>query len=126
VSLRLTAEPEALVLVRRVVAGLARDAGFDQERCDDVRVAVNEACTNVVVHAYSDGMGLMDVEAAVNDSHMVVTVRDHGAGIVPDAESTSPGLGLGLQMMAALADDVRVSASEEGGTEVRLRFDRAA
>lgn len=124
--MRLPAEPEALMLVRRVVAGIAHDAGFDTDRCDDVRVAVNEACTNVVVHAYPGGTGSLEVDADVRDHQMVVTVRDRGDGIVPAAESASPGLGLGLQMMAALADDVRVTASEEGGTEVRLRFDRPA
>jgi anti-sigma regulatory factor (Ser/Thr protein kinase) len=123
-SLRLTAEPAVLMVIRRAVSGVALAAGFSEERIDDIRVAVNEACTNAIVHAYPDSPGPLEVETWSADSRVMVRVRDRGTGIVPDAASNTAGLGLGLQMMAALATDVRVSATAGGGTEVRLRFDR--
>lgn len=124
-SLRLMAEPEALILIRRTVSGVAAAAGFGEEQIDDVRVAVNEACTNAIVHAYPDGPGPIEIDTWLVDDRLMVRLRDHGTGIRPHLDNDTAGLGLGLQMMAALASDVRVSASDEGGTEVSLRFDRA-
>lgn len=124
-SLTVTAEPDALIVIRRAVSGVAAAAGFDEERIEDVRVAVNEACTNAIVHAYPDWPGALEVHTWLVGDQLMVCVRDNGTGIRPHLDNDTAGLGLGLQMMAALASDVRVSASDGGGTEVRLRFDRS-
>jgi anti-sigma regulatory factor (Ser/Thr protein kinase) len=122
VVLRLPAEPDSLAIVRQAVTGIAEVLGMDGDRIDDLKVAVTEACTNVVMHAYDHRPGLVEVQAWPGDDALVVTVRDEGEGIVPRAERVSPGLGLGLQMIAALADDLRITAGEQGGTSVRMGF----
>jgi len=122
VVIRLPAEADSLAIVRQAVTGVAEVLGLPEERLDDLKVAVTEACTNVVLHAYGGREGSMEVRVQQDDRSLVVTVRDEGAGIVPRAEKTSPGLGLGLQMIAALADDVRIAAEDGGGTSVRMAF----
>lgn len=123
VAMRATAEPDALIVIRRAVSGVAIAAGLPEEQIEDVRVAVNEACTNVIVHAYPGGGGPLEVDAWIDDDRLMVCVRDQGAGIRPHVESDGAGLGLGLQLMAALSSDMKVSGTSGGGTEVRLRFD---
>lgn len=122
--LRLPAQADSLAIVRQAVTGVAEIVGLTDDRIEDLKVAVTEACTNVVLHAYDgrpDG-AMMEVRAESSNGSLVVTVNDTGSGIVPRAEKTSPGLGLGLQMIAALADDVRIAANEAGGTQVRMAF----
>ena len=68
----------------------------------DVKLAVTEACTNCVVHAYPNGSGenaVFEVEADPGEDELLVIVRDYGRGISPNTES--PGLGLGLPLIAA-------------------------
>lgn len=88
-----------------------------------IRLAVGEALTNVVMHAYVGGQpGMMLVRAWVDeDEHFNVQILDEGHGLIPRADS--PGLGLGLGLMAQMSDDFRV-ANREGkpGTTVSLRF----
>ena len=94
--------------------------------CDDdtVRVdilfAVNEACTNAVVHAYRDrGPGEFEVRAEPEDGDLLIRVRDYGSGMLLNPDSQ--GLGIGLSMMAALSKNMTI-ASANPGTEVCLRF----
>lgn len=119
---RVPAEAASLAPIRRAVTALAASAGLAADRVEDVRVAVTEACANVVVHAYEGGTGIIEVGAAVDDGMLHVRVRDEGRGLVPRLRHTSPGLRLGLQMMSALADEVSFHAEEGGGTSVRMAF----
>lgn len=122
VSLRLPAEAESLMIVRQAVTGLAEALGVEDQRRDDMRIAVSEACTNVVIHAYPDEPGSIEVGLWAEDHALVIRVADTGQGIIPDPRRTSPGLGIGLQLMATLADDMHLSTPDGGGTEVLLTF----
>ena len=88
----------------------------------DIALAVTEATTNVVLHAYRDREepGTVVVEVERYDDHLCVYVRDHGTGLAPRVDS--PGLGLGLGLIAQVADSADVRAPETGGTEVVMRF----
>lgn len=123
VRLNLTASAEQVVLVRAVVGALARSLGFADERVQDVRLAVTEACTNVVRHAYHGGdPGRLDVAAELTADALAVTVSDHGTGLRPRLDpGPGPG-GLGLPLMAALAERLEFGDSEGQGTTVRLSF----
>lgn len=119
-ELSLPAEPGSVGIVRHVLGGLAEAAGLDPEGLADVRLAVSEACTNVVVHAYAGGpRGRLDVEARIERPLLHVVVRDRGHGLAPRADS--PGLGIGLPLLAAVAERVQLTGSPEG-TEVRMAF----
>ncbi len=88
----------------------------------DVELAASEAATNVVIHAYSDQEvpGTIDVSAAVAGDELWVIITDIGIGLRPRPDS--PGLGLGLAIIAQLADGVDVVRPAEGGLELRMRF----
>lgn len=122
VELLLPADAASLAPIRRAVSGLATSLGLPPERVEDVRVALTEACANVVVHAYGGSPGILEVRAVAEDGWLRVVVRDEGRGLVPRLRSTSPGLRLGLQMIAALADEVGFLADEGGGTSVKMAF----
>jgi anti-sigma regulatory factor (Ser/Thr protein kinase) len=104
------------------VAEFAAAAGAPHEQVEAVRLAASEAITNAVVHAYRDGGdGQVHVTAAVISDELWVLVGDDGCGM--QAESDSPGLGLGLLLISQECDDFTVVARACGGTEVRMRFD---
>ena len=75
----------------------------------DIAIAVLQACTNVVMHAYIDAPapGPLSVEAYHAHDELVVIVTDEGKGMTPRPDS--PGLGLGLPLIAQLATQLRVS-----------------
>ena len=107
--------------MRAIVGALAQSLGFADSRIDDVRLAVTEACTNVVRHAYHGGEpGRLDVAAELTADTLTVTVSDHGSGLRPRLDM-GPG-GLGLPLMAALAEHVEFGDSDGEGTTVRLSF----
>jgi serine/threonine-protein kinase RsbW len=107
--------------VRHVLGGIADVLGLDPEVLDDIRLAVSEACANVVVHAYPDGDGLLVVQVFTSEQTVDVRVRDQGTGMAPRTDS--PGLGVGLPLIASLARTLELSVPPGGGTEVRMAFD---
>ena len=126
VWLSVPARAENVAVVRQALAGLCEALLAEPRAVADVKLAVTEACTNVVVHAYPNRHGLMEVEARPDGRTLTVVVRDHGQGIVPRADS--PGLGLGLPMIASLSDAVEIrGGADDGRTEVIMTFglDRA-
>src|SRR5947209_8297475 len=86
------ANPSNIGLLRRQVAGLARDCGLSESAVGDVKLAVSEAATNAYVHGYRGGEGTIRVEADVGDGELHIRVCDHGSGMRPRTDS--PGLGL--------------------------------
>lgn len=123
VELALTARPESLTIVRQALSGLSEVGGWSAPFLTDLKIAVSEACSNVVVHAYPDGMdGMLTVMMTVEGDHLVVLVQDHGVGIAPHITSSSAGLGLGLPLIAALTNEVRVRSADDGHTEVTMIF----
>ena len=117
------AHPEAVGELRREVAAYAKQLGAGGEVREAVMLAVSEALTNVVVHAYADrDPGPMIVEAWPDeDGHLRVLICDEGRGMMPRAGS--PGLGVGLSLMAQMAEEMRVANRHDApGAIVSLRF----
>jgi serine/threonine-protein kinase RsbW len=123
VRLRMPARPEGVAVVRQALAGMADALDFDAAVLADMKMAVSEACTNVVVHAYEGEAGTLEVEMHAGENGLTIVVRDHGAGIQPrPARSEPPALGLGLPLIAALSDAFELRGSTGMGTEVRMMF----
>jgi serine/threonine-protein kinase RsbW len=119
-ELSLPARAENVAVVRHAFGGFGDAFGVDDQTLSDIKLAVTEACTNVVVHAYPDREGPIEVHATMADGRLVVLVRDEGQGIVPRADS--PGLGLGLPLIATLAESLELGTGSEDQTEVRMTF----
>ncbi|MCD6727859.1 MAG: ATP-binding protein [Solirubrobacteraceae bacterium] len=121
VELTIPARPENVAVVRHVLGGVGEALGLDAPTLGGLRLAVSEACTNVVVHAYPDDeVGLLEVEAVVDPPLLHVTVRDRGRGFAPRPDS--PGLGMGLSMIAAVTRTLEVGSEPDGSHEVRMTF----
>ena len=112
--------PQGVGAMRREVAAFAHRAGLDEDGVADVRLAVSEAATNAVVHGYRDvGEGALKVVAYVAGGELNVIVSDSGVGLAPRADS--PGLGLGMPLMASVTSRFRV-VSRGTGTEIHMAF----
>src|SRR3954447_25802601 len=121
-DLRLPAEPDSLPLARQALRSLGDAVQADREALEDAELAVTEACTNVVEHAYVGTPGVMDVVFEPAPTEIVVKVRDYGRGIGP---SGSEG-GFGLAMIEGIANGIEVRSGPEGGTELTMRLDMGA
>lgn len=115
--------PTVVGALRRELVAYARSLGASDEESDAVALAASEALTNVVRHAYVGlAPGSISVDARLEGSdQLLVLISDEGRGPVPRADS--PGLGLGLGVMAQTADYFSISKREGAqGTVVTLRF----
>jgi len=119
-ELTLPARAENVAVVRHAFGGLGEALAVPDHALADVKLAVTEACTNVVVHAYGENEGPMAVSAELRDGRLTVVVADEGRGILPRPDS--PGLGLGLPLIATLAESLELGTGEGDETEVRMTF----
>jgi serine/threonine-protein kinase RsbW len=127
VRLSFPAKPDYLLLARLALSGIARQALLDDEVLADLKLAVTEACGNVVRHAYPDGdPGEVAVSYVVSDDRIVMVVEDHGAGFdaveaarVPVAGPVDAGMGLAI--IKTIADELDIGTGADGrGTIVRM------
>jgi serine/threonine-protein kinase RsbW len=118
----LPAMPEAVPALRRAAVQFAAGLGAGDSVVDGVRLAVSEAVSNVILHAYPDREepGPVELTAALDGAELLVTVRDEGSGMSPRIDS--PGLGLGLPLIAQTAHSLEVRPAPSGGTEMRMSF----
>jgi serine/threonine-protein kinase RsbW len=124
VRMTMPARPEGVGVVRQALAGLADALAIEAPVLADMKMAVTEACTNVVVHAYEEAEGTLEVEMLADAETLTIVVRDHGTGIQPrPARSEPAALGLGLPLIAALSDSFELRGGTGEGTEVRMTFE---
>lgn len=120
IRLTLPARAENVALVRHVVAALAEALHLPDQVVEDVKLAVTEACTNVVRHAYDDADGPLDVRVHPDEDCLTVVVTDRGSGI--RTGSSSSGAGLGLPLIAALASQMEIEEGAGRGSCIRMSF----
>jgi anti-sigma regulatory factor (Ser/Thr protein kinase) len=119
----LTNRPQNVALVRQGLSGLAGAIGLEEALLADVKTAVSEACNNVVLHAYPDGVGPLEVYVSPDGSMLEIVVRDVGEGIQPHTPQPEAGMsGVGLSLIQALTERVEFVGGVGEGTEVRMAF----
>jgi serine/threonine-protein kinase RsbW/stage II sporulation protein AB (anti-sigma F factor) len=109
-------------VLRAAVAEFVIAAGIRAPHLDAVKLAVSEAVTNAVMHAYvdADQPGEVRVATCLRDAILYVTVSDDGLGMMPRLDS--PGLGVGLPFIADTADTLDIATGDGGGTVLRMSF----
>lgn len=120
VRLRLMAVAENVMLVRQAVDGAARQIGASEDVINDLKLAVTEACSNVVKYAYRDGIGEMEICVDRGEAGFVVIVRDRGSWLERASENGGAG-GLGIPLMEAVTRSCNIE-SDGQGTTVTLEF----
>jgi serine/threonine-protein kinase RsbW len=126
-SIRLTipAKPEYITLGRLALSGIARVRPVTAEALGDLKLALTEACTNSVKHAYDESGGTVGITYELYEDRLVVEVVDEGEGFEHDANGGTPGdalgeSGLGLAIIRAVADDLEIADRDGGGASLRF------
>jgi anti-sigma regulatory factor (Ser/Thr protein kinase) len=123
VKLTLPARPENVSVIRHVLGAFAEALKLPDDLVEDLRLAVTEACTNVVRHAYPPEVpGPVEITIRPTEDVVSVVVADHGRGIGSSTDTNGPGLGLPL--IAAIADEVELQPVPGGGSRVAMSFAR--
>ena len=118
-TVRLPAVAASVTAMRWAARDFAIENGADEGLAGDVMLAVSEAVTNSIKHAYPDCDGEVElIGSLAADRTLAVTVRDTGGGFGPTA---SEGLGAGLMLMGECADKLEVDEGP-GGVTVRMLF----
>jgi serine/threonine-protein kinase RsbW len=129
IRLTIPAKPEYITLGRLALTGIARlgTEPLRQEVLGDLKLALTEACTNSVRHAYGEGEGTVEILYELHADKLVVEVVDEGAGFDLPAhaghaledDELSEG-GLGIAIIRALADEFEIRERAEGGSSLRF------
>lgn len=114
------AGPDAVPRACAAVAWLAKAASLSEARLEAVRLAVAEAVTNAVVHAYAGGRGWVHLTAALAKDELIVSVADDGCG--PRRAPRARQRGWGWTVIAASSDEFSISQRTNGGTQVEVRW----
>lgn len=126
VRLTIPAKAEYITLGRLALTAIARVRPVSEETLSDLKLALTEACTNSVRHAYEEGRtGVVEILYQLEPDRLVVEIADDGGGFEPDeVEGAGNGEltegGLGIAIIRAVADEVEIGERETGGS--RLRF----
>ncbi len=125
VRLTIPAKPEYITLGRLALTGISRLRPLDEETLGDLKLALTEACSNSVRHAYANGEGTVEIRYELHPDRLVIEVVDDGEGFDPSAEREEADDlvegGLGIAIIRSIADEFEVGAGEDGRGS-RLRF----
>ena len=129
IRLTIPAKPEYITLGRLALTGIARlrPEPLRQEVLGDLKLALTEACTNSVRHAYAGGEGTVEILYELHEDKLVIEVVDEGEGFEPPSEPSGAlvdeGLsegGLGIAIIEALADEFEIRERPQGGSSLRF------
>lgn len=134
IELKVPAKAQYIGVARLAISGLASRLGFTFDEIEDLKIASSEAVTNAVEHAYTDGEGEVVVGCALFEDKIEIMIADNGSSF--DFEETKKNVGpysdeeevqflreggLGLYLMEALMDEVKVHR-EEGVTILMTKY----
>src|SRR5215212_8979199 len=113
------AKAEYITLSRLALSGLSRVRPLSDATIADLKLALTEACSNSVRHAYSNGDGHVEIRFELLRDRLVVEVSDAGAGFVlddaePDEDAELSEGGLGLAIIRSIADEVEIGGGRDG------------
>jgi serine/threonine-protein kinase RsbW len=126
VRLTIPAKPEYITLSRLALTGISRVRPLPDDVLADLKLALTEACSNSVRHAYDDGGGHVEISFELGEDRLVVEVSDDGAGFAPGEATAADGAdlaegGLGIAIIRSIADELEIGTQPHGRGS-RLRF----
>ena len=124
ITMKVPGKPEYVGTVRLAVSHTASRRGFDIDAIEDIKVAVSEACTNIVCHAHENPNFTYEVFIDISEA-FTVTVKDEGVGFgldeyTPPVPGESRGSGMGIYIIKALMDEVEIQSEPGAGTCIRM------
>ncbi len=130
VKLDIPAKPEYVVLGRLALSGLLKAHGYSEDAVADLKLALTEACSNSVRHAYDERDGQVHLVFSMYEDRVVVEVCDDGAGFDIEEIDCSecaavPGVGysesgMGISIIRAVVDEFDLRKLSDGGTSLVL------
>lgn len=118
-------KPEYVSMIRLAVSSAANTAGFNIEEIDDIKIAVSEACTNVVCHGQLKENDVYEVICNIGENEFFISVEDKAGGYdvdeykKPSIDELKPG-GMGLYIIQALMDKVDIVSQVGQGTKIEM------
>src|SRR5437588_5875111 len=125
VRLTIPARAEYITLCRLALTGLSRLRPLTDEVVADLKLALTEACSNSVRHAYGEGGGHVEIVYHLRPESMEIVVSDEGEGFEPngngpEVDGLSEG-GLGIAIIRAIADELEIGRRPDGrGSQLRF------
>lgn len=129
-QLKIPGQTDNLELIRLFVAAVADKAGFQVDDVSKIELAVDEACANVIKHAYSKGkQKLIDIVIEIDYKKLAIIITDHGKGFdvqkisrkdVKEYIAEMRVGGLGIYLMKALMDEVEFNSKPGVETQVKM------
>ncbi|MFS8542320.1 MAG: anti-sigma F factor [Limnochordales bacterium] len=128
IRLAFPARSDNVAFARTAVAVFASRLDFTLDELDEIKVAVSEAVSNCVLHAYPEGPGWVHITMRVDDGALHVTVSDDGVGMADPERCRQAGvttrpddcMGLGFTFMAEYMDSLTVQSAPGEGTRVTM------
>ena len=128
--LKIPSQSDNLALIRDMVAKIAAQVGFNKDEASKIELAVDEACTNVIKHAYGNQTNqFIDVEIKIDSKKLIIIVADKGKGFNPDQiklpdlnQSIKVGRkgGLGICLIKTLMDKVDFDIRPGSKNQVKM------
>lgn len=126
--MKIPSRTDNLDIIRVFIGDIARKAGFDDDSISEIELAVDEACANVIKHAYRyDANQHIDIIVETNSSKLTITISDHGQGFDPEKlESSELRIqkhargGLGIALIKKIMDEVTFQIQPGVRNEVRM------
>lgn len=118
-------KPEYVSVVRLTASAIASRMGFNIEQIEDIKVAIAEACTNVIKHGACENDINYSIDFKLDDEKMIVTIKDKGNGFscdnmkAPDLTCPKEG-GLGIFIIKSLMDEVDIKSAVGEGTTIQM------
>lgn len=118
-------KPEYVSVVRLTASAIASRMGFSFEEIEDIKVALAEACTNVIKHGMCNKIDNYEIEFVMEENKITIEITDKGTGFSckdvsePDLNSPKEG-GLGIFIIKSLMDEVDIKSDIGKGTEIKM------
>jgi serine/threonine-protein kinase RsbW len=131
IELKIPAEPEYLLVARLTLSGIATRMNFGFDEIEDLKIAIAEACTNAIQHAYKNGNHRrIDIKFFIEEDKLRIEVEDMGKGFQPEKIKKLPEdllekeRGLGIFLIKSLVDEVEFESSKKGTVVKMIKYKR--